>query len=245
MITTRKFLASALLLGALSTSAFGATNDWTSDDWADQDDSRNGSMASVSKSDNSWELSFETFVGLTSDEYYSGNDETSLQIFGEQFLLNKKIDLGTPVVGFDIGLLGIIDFGYNEWGSYEEEITQFDLMLGPQAGVRFQPNKKVSFGFGVQVGLDWRYGEYSYDGWEYYPDGYYSYSYHRDYDYNDSELGTFFGIYGNMRISLSEHWALSMSYHFMQTSVDFGGDFKGVEEDIAYHMFSIGAAFTW
>jgi len=237
MITTRKFLASALLLGALSTSAFGATNNWTSDDWADQDDTQR-SMAIVSKSDNSWELSFETFVGLTSDKYDSRNDETSLQIFGEQFLLNKKIDLGTPVVGFDIGLLGIIDFGYNEWNSYDSEMTQFDLMLGPQAGVRFMPNKKVSFGFGVQIGFDWRYGEYSCDDWGYY--GYYGRR-----DYNDNELGMFFGIYGNMRISLSEHWALSMSYHFMQTSVDFGGDFKDIEEDIAYHMFSIGAAFTW
>jgi len=242
MITTQKFLAPALLLCALSTSVFGATNDWTSDDWANQDDSQR-SMTIASKSDNSWELSFETFIGLTNDEYVPGNDETSIQIFGEQFLLNKKIDLGTPAVSFDIGLLGIIDFGYNEWNIQDQEITQFDLMLGPQAGVRFMPNGKVSLGFGMQVGLDWRYGEYSYEQEEH---GY-GYAFHRKYEYDDSEIGTFFGIYGNMRILLSEHWSLSMSYHFMQTSVDFGGDFKYLylEEDIAYHMFSIGAAFSW
>lgn len=251
MKKTRNFIVASTIFAVSSISAFSAEADWESSSPSGNGNAweRDSGFFEIVDSPKTWSMSFGPFAGLTSDEYEKGNTDTRVNIFGGQFLLNKTIAAkrNNAPVGLDIGLFTVLDVGYAEYdeyyyygyttGSSEYELSQWDFMIGPQIGLRLLPNNDVSIGFGIQGGLDVR----SCEGTKKYK----SYDYSHKTEYSESMAGTFFGVYADLRIRLSESWALYGTYRYVGTNVKFEEDFENAEESIGYHMISLGASFSW
>lgn len=248
MKKTRNFIVASTIFAISSISAFSAEADWESSSPSGKDNAweRDSGFFEIVNPPKTWSMSFGPFAGLTSDEYVKGNTDTSVNIFGGQFLLNKTIAAkrNNAPIGLDVGLFTVWDVGYAEWDeyyyygySYEYELLQWDFMIGPQIGLRLLPNNDFSIGFGIQGGLDVRSGVCT--------KKYKSYNYSHKTEYSESMAGTFFGVYADLRIRLSECWALYGTYRYVGTNVKFEEDFKNAEESIGYHMISLGAVFSW
>lgn len=257
MKKTRNFIAASTIFAISSISAFSAEADWESSSPSGKDNAweRDSGFFEIVDSPKTWSISFGPFAGLTSDEYVKGNTDTRVNIFGGQFLLNKTIAAkrNNAPIGLDVGLFTVLDVGYAEWDeynyyydyydgiyyvdSYEYELSQWDFMIGPQIGLRLLPNNALSIGFGIQGGLDVRSCEYT--------EKYKSYNYSHETEYSESKAGTFFGVYADLRIRLSECWALYGTYRYVGTNVKFEEYFFKDAEEIGYHMISLGAVFSW
>jgi len=239
MKTTRNFFAASAIFAISSVAGFASEADWESSSpnegnaWT-----ADSGFFEIVPEQKTWCLSFGPFAALTADEYVEGYKDTRVNVFGAQFLLSKTFAGANSPVGFDLGLLGCLGYGVSEWDDYREnELSQWDFMLGPQFGIRLNPsNKGVSIGFGVQVGIDYRNIEYTEKR---------KYSSYKYEDLEDDEVGAFYGVYWDLRTPLSDSWALSITYRYMGTNVDFKGEGEGVEDSIGYHMISLCATFAW
>jgi len=238
MKTSRFFFALSAIFAISSVGAFAAEAEWESSSSSEDNAwTADSGFFEIVPEQKTWNLSFGPFAALTADEYVEGYKDTRVNVFGAQVLLSKTFAVANSPVGFDLGLLGCLGYGVSEWDDYYEcELSQWDFMLGPQFGIRLNPsNKGISIGFGVQVGIDYRNLEYTEES---------KYS-SRHTDLEDDEVGAFYGVYWDLRTPLSDGWALSITYRYMGTNVDFKGDAKGVEDSIGYHMISLCATFAF
>ena len=241
----------AILIGALSsTAAFGAINDR-------EDVDAGGNAAFVPKSEVAAPASrsrvpvAETYVAESGNRawsvspglFYAGaNDDcdstygSKIDLYGFSVLLNREFNPWNSFIAFDLGAFAIFGYGEGDYaGRYREsrytvrhfdyDISQYDAMFGVQGGVKFLIGNDVSVGIGVLVGADCRYGELD--------------------DYDETAVGFVYGGYANVAYRLTARWSIFAAYNLLMTNVDYSEDLDGLEDEISYHMFSVGVGFSW
>lgn len=254
---SQKFsLAAALMLGSLTTTAaFGAINDWENDgDSGAFAPSRSASYDAPAPKNSydygsrygsrytGWNFSISGFYAISTDEYVDGVSDSKVDIGGLALQVNKEFYFGNAPVALDLGLIAMIGVGessldgyeiYTDTRSYrgyrEPDIYIVDALEGVTLGLKFNINDRVWLGAGAMFGVDYRYAEMD--------DGY--------YDDDDAEVGYFYGIYGTGNFRVSDHFALTVSLRWLQTSVEFEDDFDGAEKDIGYVAFQLGLCWMW
>lgn len=215
MITHKKALTVATLLAALSsTAAFGAGGDSTNNTAPE--------TQRTETSEKKWDLSTEAFYASALDGYTSAAE---VDLCGATFLFNRTLSIDDKLA-VDLGVLGILDYGTEDY--YGSDLTQIDLMAGPQFGLRFMSTEDISFGLGTQFGVDARYGKLK----------------SRSRSNDDIGFGTFWGIYVNSKVKLSKDCDLSLTARYMKTSVELS-DFANNDFNIGYLMLGIGVNFKF
>lgn len=143
------------------------------------------------------------------------------------------------ILGFGGGSTEETYYGYNEYG--KDEITQFDVFMGGQVGLKVQFTNSFSMTAGVMAGLDFRTSELEMEAED-------SLYYYED-DEEDAAVGLFYGAFIRAETRLTNRWSLTASYRFMGTTTENEFSLDGYEkiktEKVNYNMFTVGAKFEF
>jgi len=174
----------------------------------------------------------EGFFAVATDEI--DEDFEKVNIAGILGTWGTTTALSVPKLSLDFA--GVMGFGggsnEKDYYSGELKITQGDLFVGGQAGVKCQFVEHFSMCAGLMAGIDIRYSEIEATRGR------------SKASNSDTAVGAFYGLFLRADVNLSNRWSLTASYRFMGTTTK--NEWYGYEsEKTGYSMFTVGAKFNF